>query len=238
MSGFRLQRPDGSIAIDANYLNLALRASGVIATRVGRGSTPNFRVAELVVPSDQAIIAFRADQPTGITYAEAGNGQVKYSFSGVASGSFDYNIQWWSFDLAKYAQQFEAPGKMIVRRPRDGEIVFHSKNKYLKVQDFWTPDNQNNAPTTDGHVFRDYSAYPAAIQVNSTWAWVRQLLTAPGFIIEQKFASMIWASGNRISTGPKNTYYNIDRWDGQPGTPTWAYGGGVNQIMVIDLSLF
>ena len=226
MAGFKLQRPDGSIAVDANYFNLGLRQTGRVRTTLNGGNTPNIRGATFTVNTDQAILAFRAPSPVGVTHAVVSGGTTTYYLFGFSQEQQDFDIDWWLFDLPAYALQYTSGGKLIVRRPTDGVTVFDSRNKYMKVMDFYL-DNSN------ADSFRDYAKTPAVVQVNRAWGWLQQPMQ-PNVYRREQTTSMAWTSGNRVLTGVRNTLFEMIRFDGV-NPAYFSYGGGNRQLMVVDV---
>lgn len=218
MPRFAVNRPDGTVAIDSNYHNLALRQKGrLVISNQPNGNTPHFRSGTLVVPGDQAIIAYRADAPAAMYRGFRSGGNYQYTFAGVKNAPI--NLDWWLFDLPQYALQFVSGGKMIVRRPTDGAVVFDSRNKYLKVMDFVVGDSR-----------KSYPKLPATVMVNR--AWVDSSNTSPiGPGVSQRGSSMLQALGNEIIASNLNT----EVFPTDSSALTYYYSGGYAVHLVVDV---
>jgi hypothetical protein len=222
---FKLNRPDGSVAIDANYFNLGLRQSGsLVLSNTPNPNVPASKNGSITVSTDQAIIAYRASHPTALVVGKVSGGQTTFTFLGVnANGNI--SVDWWLFDLPEYAMSFSSAGKMIARRPQDGRVAFDSRKKYLKVLDFFAG--------VSGDLQKSYAKLPAVVMVNRAWGMSAQ--TMPGAqnqvqVINQ--SSMSWVGADRsIVVGGRQT---LVAW--QPsGSPTYAYSGGTPQYMIVDV---
>ncbi|ONN70642.1 hypothetical protein [Pseudomonas oryzihabitans] len=222
MAGFKIHRPNGSVAIDANYFNLALRQSGTHRMTFMEQNT--VRRVVFTLATDQAIIAFRSPYPTFLLNARVGNGQTTFYWGSVSPE--DHDLSWWLFDLPQYGQKFASGGKLIVRRPQDGQVAFDSRMKYLKVMDFYRPGNTAQEET------RNYGRTPAVVQVNRAWAQIvqpmQQFQTR-----EETLSSAVWTSGNSVKDKAAQLRYILRPW--QQGENSINYGGGLPQTMVVDV---
>lgn len=224
MPGFKLNRPDGSIAIDSNYFNLALREKGsaVIANQPNP-NTPGFRNLYMTLGGDQAIIAYRSASPVAMYQARKLGGAIEYVFCGMSEHQ-PITLDWWVFDLPQYAQQFANSGKMIVRRPTDGAVVFDSRNKYMKIMDFIHPEN-----TAEQR--RSYPKLPAVIMTNRYWSDIAQPINAGNSTLLQSQTYMARTEGNDVVTGGQITSLSIAGSD----NPKFAYAGGSPEFLVVDV---
>ena len=224
MAGFKLNRPNGTVAIDANYFNLALRQKGsLVLSNVPNASTPAFKNGGITVAGDQAIIAFRSDRPCALFEARRNGGTYSYVFAGQnANGNI--NVDWWLFDLPQYALQFATSGKMIVRRPGDGAVVFDSRNKYMKLLDFVQYASQVYARNS-------YPKTPAIIMNNRAWSQTAAAINGGNNTLVQMTSSMAYTEGNAVLFGGEITSLSIQ--DSQ--APKFSYSGGKADFLVIDV---
>ncbi|MGE8045134.1 hypothetical protein ACQKO6_13095 [Pseudomonas monteilii] len=226
MAGFKLNRSDGSVAIDANYSNLALRQKGsVVLNQVKNQTNPGVKSADVVVASDQSIIAYRSNYPCVLMYANRSGGTISYGFSGTQTESqmgAPLIVDWWLFDLPSYGLQYASGGKLIVRNPNNGQTVFDSRNKYLKIMDFVT--------SASGR--RSYGKTPAVIVVNRAWSRSAQIMAGGQFVLEQIQTSMANTEGNDVVFSGQNLL-----WVAHPGSdwPTFGYSGGSPIYMIVDV---
>ncbi|MBF8781019.1 hypothetical protein IV505_14980 [Pseudomonas fulva] len=224
MAGFKLNRPDGSVAIDSNYFNLALRQKGsLVLSSVPNPNTPGFKTGTMTVAGDQAIIAYRCEQPVAMYSARKVGGAFEFIFGGTnTSGSI--NVDWWLFDLPQYALQFASGGKMIVRRPTDGAVVFDSRNKYLKVMDFVEYSST---------VFmrKSYPRLPAVVMNNRGWSDSATPINGGNNILVRLDSSMAYTQGNDALFGGEITNMHIEYSD----YPQHAFSGGKPDYLVVDV---
>lgn len=229
MPGFRLRRENQTVAIDTDYFNLALRQSGTVRTSPTGSTNPYVRQVTFTAGGDQPIVAIRSAYPVCITFSKVnGDGTVTYTLWGFATGDFDFDVQFWIFDLPKYGQMFTSGAKMIARNPGNGEVVFDSRMKYLKVQDFFV----GSSSTSTQDETRNYGKYPAVVLVNRAWASIKQQMTQGTTRVEE-LTSAVWTDGNSVKLGSRNIYYMIG--PSSPGERYYAYSGGNRQVMVVDI---
>ena len=151
MSGLIIRRPNQTVAIDANYFNLALRQKGnLVLSEVPNPSVPNTKQGSFTIAAAESMVAYRSTDPVALVLSKTQGGNVTYTFTGISGGN--PSVDWWVFDLPEYGQMFASGGKFIVRKPGSGQKVFDSRMKYLKVQDFF--ENVNS-----GDQFRDCLLY-------------------------------------------------------------------------------
>jgi hypothetical protein len=224
MAGFKLNRPDGSVAIDSNYFNLALRQKGsLVLSNVPNSSTPSFKNGAMAVAGDQCIIAYRSSHPVVVFTGRRNGNILEFTFGGMSNNG-NINVDWWLFDLPQYALQYASGGKMIVRRPSDGVTVFDSRNKYLKVMDFVSPDSTVAQR-------RSYGKLPAVVMSNYSWSSVAVSINAGNQTMVRMEAFMARAEGNDIVYGGEIT--SMDIRDSQH--PKWAYSGGKPDLLIVDV---
>ena len=224
MPGFRLNRPDGSVAIDSNYFNLALRQKGsLVLSNIPNPGTPSFKNGAMTVAGDQCIIAYRSSHPVVIFTTKRNGGALELTFGGM-SNKGNVSVDWWLFDLPQYALQYTAAGKMIVRRPSDGATVFDSRNKYLKVMDFLSP-------TSTVTERRSYPKLPAVVMSNYSWTNTSVGINAGNQTLVRRSAFMARAEGNDILFGGEITGMEI--YDSE--FPKWAHSGGKPDLLIVDV---
>ncbi|AIR90764.1 hypothetical protein [Pseudomonas cremoricolorata] len=217
MAGFRVCRPDGSVAIDADYFNLALRAKGSLS--LASGGEQSLWWGTLSVQGDQAIIAYRAEHPVAVNRGVRKEGRFEYLFQGIHS-SGPIAVDWWLFDLPQYAQHFATAGKMLIRRPSDQQLVFDSRNKYLKVMDFVQEAAPEKAPRRTL-----YANLPAVIMVNRAWE------IKANQVVQSTLSSMLWVNGGEVFSQHRVT---SSRRAGPYDWQKYIYGGNACH-MVIDV---
>lgn len=199
MAGFKISRPDGSIAIDASYANLALRQKGtIVLDEIPNPSTPAFKGKTLSLNGDQAIIAYRSTSPVAIYSGIKQGGVFSYIFRGMNNNE-PISVDWFLFDLPQYGLMYSVGGKLIVRRPGDGAVMFDSRMKYLKVQEFFM---ESDGAQSD--VRRSYSKSPAVVMVNRAWFQSGQFSLYNHGVVASG-SSMARIEGNQTVTGGKTT---------------------------------
>lgn len=221
MPGFRVNRPDGSVAIDSSYFNLALRQKGsILLDETPNKNLPAFKGKTLVVGGDQCIIAYRSAQPVAVYSGLKQGNTFSYVFRGMNNNGPIW-VEWYLFDLPGYGLQYTAGGKMIVRRPADGAVVFDSRMMYMKVQDFFSK--------TD--LTRDYPYYPAVVMVNR--AWYTRAQYSPYFVgVYQAGGTMARVEGNKVLIRTEvEAAYPLDPSDEQ----SYAWSGGYPAYLVLDV---
>ncbi len=224
MAGFKLNRPDGSVAIDSSYFNLALRQRGSLElSSIPNPGTPGFKSGGMTLAGDQPILAYRSSQPVVMFTAKKNGGMLDFSFGGINQNG-NISIDWWLFDLPQYAMQYASGGRMIVRRPTDGATVFDSRNKYLKVMDFVSPESIAAQR-------RSYAKLPAVVMSNYSWGSVSVGVNAGNQTMVRAEAFMARADGNDIVYGGETTSMEI--YNSQH--PKWAYSGGKPDLLIIDV---
>lgn len=224
MPGFRANRPDGSIAIDSSYFNLALRQKGsLLLDETPNPSLPAFRGKTLVVAGDQSIIAYRSASPVALYSGLKQGNTFSYVFRGMNNNGPIW-IDWFLFDLPAYGLRYPAGGKMIVRRPSDGAVVFDSQMMYMKVQDFFS--------SNDG--VRDYPYLPAVVMVNR--AWYRAASYSPYYVgVYRAGGSMARVEGNRVITeSTVEAAYPLDPSQEE----SYSWHGGYPAYLVVDVANF
>ncbi len=220
MPRFAINRPDGSIAIDSNYYNLALRQKGrLMLTSQPSGNTPHFRSETMTLAGDQAIIAFRAPKPVAMYRSFKTGNSFQFTFAGQSGDPIP--VDWWLFDLPQYGISNQSGGKLIVRRPQDGTIAFDSRMSYLKVMDFVQPTGPDR---------RSYAKLPATVMVNRNW--VDSSNTSPiGPGVRQKGSGMVWTEGNDVVY----QFQTTELYPTDSSAANYSYAGGKAVHLVVDV---
>ena len=225
MPGYRLRRQNRTVAIDTDYFNLALRQKGSVRTSFLSQSNSYVRAASITVATDQPVLAVRAPYPVCMTHStNNGNGTTTFTLRAFSTGDFDFDVEFWLFDLPKYGMMFASAGKFITRNPSSREVVFDSRMKYLKVQEFVVPSSNDET--------RNYGRYPAVVLCNRRWARLVQPMT-PTTTREQTATSAVWTEGNAVKSGMRDLYFQIrQHYDSDRYI---NYYGGNPQMMVVDV---
>lgn len=203
-AGIQVINTAGTITIDENYQNLALRASGGMYFTENGSQTATFNYG---LSLRKPLCALRVTgAPAGVASCWTFNGTTNVKITGIAGAS----VTWYVFDVP-YA--VSNAGLQIFRG--DGTLCFDSGNKYARVVDYWTASQLNqweNATRyyTDGRVYasaflstaeRKQVKFTSNLCGNSRYrqdiTWYRQMC--------------------QITSGTNNTTYSFPAWRADGG---------------------
>lgn len=133
--GARIRQGDGSlIQIDPFYENLCLKTNGVVqTTSYFQASSATVQVAGCNRPM---IAVYCANAFVGVkSVTQSGNTYTWELVSNLVGAVINY----WIFDTTDVAQMaFVTTKGLRIRNPNDGRVVFDSRYKYMRVQQFFS----------------------------------------------------------------------------------------------------
>lgn len=137
--GARIRTPSGSLVIDGQYQNLALRAKGSSTTSgslfwVGPNSTVYYGVRTLQFSGGSTpCIAIRSIWPCFIYNQTYSNGVWTFTIFILSDSQGSGLIEWYLFDSPDYAGLYNTAYGVIVRNQYTGVKVFDSRCPYMRV---------------------------------------------------------------------------------------------------------
>jgi hypothetical protein len=170
-TGFRTKNASGTLQIDQNYENLALRAKGTFTPGTPWNNS-KWRLGSFTVTGNTPVIAWRASGPATLVSVSVSGTSVTYQFLiAAASGSID----WWLFDKPTYVAMATAPG-IRIKNPSTGVVVFDSRMKYMRVVGVISGDYASLvAPAA-----ASYAGTPAVVVGNVAYQYVSNIVSQAG----------------------------------------------------------
>jgi len=179
MKGFRVKGPAGIGTVDPSYQTMGLRASGTIdlVTRVPASTNLTAYYANLVLPGDAPFLAIRCQ--TSVFISSSGrdaNGNWTYLLYCINNTT---TVEWYLFDRTNYALQ--APGNkgLRVRNPANGNVVFDSRMRTLRVLDFYQLVGDRGSNAVSPNYDNTWAGKKVAV-VQSARPWQSATTVNPG----------------------------------------------------------
>lgn len=191
MPRVKIRNGNSALLIDESYSNLAVRQSGVVVS--GAANSYGFSTVTISLEHDQSVLAVRSSNKVGILNTSYSAGRVSYTLlciGGVAT------VEYWNFDLPKYASFDPQHAKLIVRNPTTGEKAYDSRLRYMRVINFqYTTGGDQVQPITTNYAA---DVKTAVVFASMPWFYRSQRVGVgqnPPILVVQGFG-MIQASGS------------------------------------------
>lgn len=203
-AGIQVINTAGTVTIDENYQNLALRASGGMYFSENGTQLASFNYG---LTLRKPLCAIRVTgQPAGVASCSTSGGVTNVRITGMAGAS----VTWYVFDVP-YA--VSNAGLQIFRG--DGTLCFDAGNKYARVVDYWTASQRNQWEGmtkyyTDGRVYASAFLSSAERKQNQFTA---------NLCGRQRYRQNItwYRQMCQITSGTNNTTYSFPAWRADGG---------------------
>lgn len=150
--GFRAINGVNEVQIDSTYRNLSLRSKGTAFANLASAHV-NFKFAQIVVPDNQGMIAFRCPAPCVIASIYPGGGGLVVNFLVYAQDGAVNPVYWYLFDQPVYSSLSGNYGMRI--KDAAGNITHDSRMDYMKFTDF-VSGTLSQLPTTSSGLAPQY----------------------------------------------------------------------------------
>lgn len=162
MPRVKIRNGNSALLIDESYSNLAVRQSGSVLS--GTANSYGFSTITLTLDHDQSVLAVRSSNKIGILSTSYTAGKVTYTLLCIGGSA---TVEYWNFDLPKYAAFNASHAKLIVRNPANGEKVYDSRLRYMRVINFqYTTGGDEVQPVTTTYAS---DIKPAMVFANTPW---------------------------------------------------------------------
>lgn len=229
--GARIRQESGSlIQIDPFYENLCLKTSGsVVTTTYNQASTATVQVSGcnrpmLAIYCESAFVGIKSISQSGTTFTW----ELVADVVGVT-------ISYWIFDSTDVAQMAFVTSKGLrIRNPNDGRVVFDSRYKYMRCQQFFA--------TTAGGIIGTSGVPSYAVAICNSGLYVRidggpvgggpsWLVTSVAYVVGAKCNS-----NGTVSTILIQITISTQTGQAPPSPPTGLAGDDTITGMILDMT--
>lgn len=157
--GFRAINGVNEVQIDSTYKNLSLRAKGAATANLNANHI-NFRFAQIVIPNNTGMIAFRCPIPCVIASIYPSGGNLVINFKVYTPDQSIHTVYWYLFDEPVYTALSGNYGMRI--KNSGGGITHDSRMDYMKFSGFVSGTNGPNGPILNYPTYY-FSTFPGTL---------------------------------------------------------------------------